>query len=180
MAVMVEVCRFNITLQILFGNSLRYLVWWSRIFECSGLTRLGFKWFQIEEASFRTRFAPDAEIPISHSFYMYRFILQQYSGTVLEGCILPFVVLQILAGGGGKEEKEYMYSFASSQPPAKSRNCKPLQSKWSLRRIGGGSSGKLSTSKYLKLFEFILKRMENIWAVCITSGQVWGEAAGLS
>lgn len=74
-----------------------------------------------------------------------------------------------------------MYSFAPLQPADKSRNCKPfLQSKWSLGRIGSGSSGKLSTSKYLKLFEFTLKRMENIWAVCITGGQVWGEAAGLS
>lgn len=94
---------------------------------------------------------------------MYHSILQQYSGTVLKVCSLPFVVLQISAGGGGKEEKEHMYSFASSQPADKSRNCKPfLQSKWSLGRIGSGSSGKLSTSKYLQLFEFTLKRIENI------------------
>lgn len=91
------------------------------------------------------------------------------------------MVLQISAGNGGKGEKEYMHSFAHSQPADKSRNCKPfLKSKWSLGRIGSGSSGKLSTSKYLKLFEFTLKMMGNIWAVCITSGQVWEEAAGLS
>lgn len=91
------------------------------------------------------------------------------------------MALQISAGGGGKEEKEYMYGFAPSQAPGKSKNCKPfLQSKWSLGRIGNSSSGKLSTSEYLHLFEFTLKRMENtlIWAVCIASGQVWGEAAG--
>lgn len=57
---------------------------------------------------------------------MYYFILKQYSGIVLEVCSLPFVVLQISAGGGGgKEEKEYMYSFAPSQPPDKSKTASP-------------------------------------------------------
>lgn len=70
MSVMVKVCRFNTILQILFGNSLKNFVWWSRIFECSDLTLLGFEWFQLEEASYTTRFASDAKIPIYFSFYM--------------------------------------------------------------------------------------------------------------
>lgn len=56
---------------------------------------------------------------------MYYFILKQYSGIVLEVRSLPFVVLQISAGGGGKDEKEYMYSFAPSQPPDKSKTASP-------------------------------------------------------
>lgn len=167
---LIQYCRFCLE---------THLVWWSRIFECSHLTPLGFKWFQLEEASCTTRFAFDAKIPLSLSFYMYHLILQQYSGTVLKVCSLPFVVLQILAGGG-EEEKEYVYSFAPSQPPDKSRNCKPFFRVMEFGEDWQCNSGKLRTSKYWDLFEFAPKRMENIWAVYITSGQVWGEAARLS
>ena len=56
-----------------------------------------------------------------------------------------------------------MYSFASAKSPDQSKNCKPyLQNKWGLGGIGSGSSVKFRTSKYLDLFEFMLKEWKRL------------------